>query len=561
MLSGSDSGTADRSSAESRRADAGGTTGSPSICSIGVARPTLLPYWPMPSEIAPALSIWPPDRAVDRRAREAGPDAGLVDRRAGDAEQDPRALAAVVGEHVDDLDRERRDRRPAHDAVAGAVHARRDLRQRHDRIAAAGRRRPEGAKEGQHGGGRRGGGRRRTGPAPGGGAAAGARRRPAPAPPPPPPPPAAARAPGGGAPPRAPAGPPGGPPRRRPAPRGRRPRRPAGAGARAGGGRRRGGPPQRAGDTGRGRSRPRCGGCAMATTPPPRPTRSRDRDPALVVDRGQRALQRAVGRRRRHAPALRARRAARLRQRQAPAATADRDACCRSRTPTGAPPTRASTPTASTSTATGSLPRQPETQAKLRLLEQAPPMLFVDQHEQDGNAVLLPAQRRPGQPRAAGPGAGGDRAVYGPALRARVRARTTSPMRPNGTYDLFYPGFGDSALDARSFGAAGMTFEAGDDHAVRAPRRRALHRRQRRARRGGRATSARCCAGWADEWLDARAQGQRGARQPNRVIEPGDHVVHRGADDARLRLRARRRARDAQCCSTASPRSACASAH
>ena len=42
-----------------RGVSGGGSTGSPSICSIGVTRTTLLPYCPMPSEIAPAFSIVP----------------------------------------------------------------------------------------------------------------------------------------------------------------------------------------------------------------------------------------------------------------------------------------------------------------------------------------------------------------------------------------------------------------------------------------------------------------------------------------------------------------------
>jgi hypothetical protein len=40
---------------EKRGADDGGVTGSPSICSIGVASATRLPYSPIPSEIAPML--------------------------------------------------------------------------------------------------------------------------------------------------------------------------------------------------------------------------------------------------------------------------------------------------------------------------------------------------------------------------------------------------------------------------------------------------------------------------------------------------------------------------
>ena len=43
----------------SRGRSGGGSTGSPSICSIGVTSTTLLPYCPIPSEIAPAFSSVP----------------------------------------------------------------------------------------------------------------------------------------------------------------------------------------------------------------------------------------------------------------------------------------------------------------------------------------------------------------------------------------------------------------------------------------------------------------------------------------------------------------------
>ena len=42
-----------------RRAGEGGWTGSARICSIGVASPTVPPYWPMPAEMAPMLRATP----------------------------------------------------------------------------------------------------------------------------------------------------------------------------------------------------------------------------------------------------------------------------------------------------------------------------------------------------------------------------------------------------------------------------------------------------------------------------------------------------------------------
>ena len=73
--------------------------------------------------------------AVDRRAGEAGSDAGRVDRRAGDADQQARAGQPLLGrDRVEDLDVEGRDLRALDDRQRGAAHARPHLGQRHDRI-------------------------------------------------------------------------------------------------------------------------------------------------------------------------------------------------------------------------------------------------------------------------------------------------------------------------------------------------------------------------------------------------------------------------------------------
>ena len=76
---------------------------------------------------------------VDRGAREAGPDAGGVDRRAGGLDQDPRPVRRRVAvDHVEHLDVERRDRRPLDHRVARALHPGADVAERHDRVAGGG---------------------------------------------------------------------------------------------------------------------------------------------------------------------------------------------------------------------------------------------------------------------------------------------------------------------------------------------------------------------------------------------------------------------------------------
>jgi hypothetical protein len=70
--------------------------------------------------------------ALDRRAREALGDAGVVHGRTADPDEDRRVRAR---DDVDDVDLEGRDVGPADDAVARAAHPALHAGQRHDRVA------------------------------------------------------------------------------------------------------------------------------------------------------------------------------------------------------------------------------------------------------------------------------------------------------------------------------------------------------------------------------------------------------------------------------------------
>jgi hypothetical protein len=166
---------------------------------------------------------------------------------------------------------------------------------------------------------------------------------------------------------------------------------------------------------------------------------------------------------------------------------------------------------------------QPETQAKLALLEQAPPLLYVDQHEQGGTRFFFPPNADPVNHELPTQALAAIHNIFGPQLRRAFNAHHYD-YETDGTFDLFYPGFGDSG-STLIFGAAGMTFEAGSD--LPFARRVAEHFTAANAALDAAARHrGALLRGWADEWLDARAQGAAGQRQPNRVIEPHDHVAH-----------------------------------
>jgi Zinc carboxypeptidase len=153
---------------------------------------------------------------------------------------------------------------------------------------------------------------------------------------------------------------------------------------------------------------------------------------------------------------------------------------------------------------------QPESQARLQLLLTMPPLAYVDQHEQGGEAFFAPPYSAPlfhELPEAA---LAAERHIVGPAVRAAFR-RKGYPSTGEGTFDLLYPGYGDSAT-MLLFGAVGMTFESG----VASPYGRRVGEHLAAAEAVVRSV-ARHRAGllkaWAASFGQARRQGARGVLQ------------------------------------------------
>ena len=103
---------------------------------------------------------------------------------------------------------------------------------------------------------------------------------------------------------------------------------------------------------------------------------------------------------------------------------------------------------------------QPETEARLRALLAMPPLAYADQHEQGGDLFFFPPYSAPlfhELPEAA---LAAERDVDRAGDARRLRSARAIPSSGDGTFDLLYPGYGDSATTLL-FGAAGMTFESG----------------------------------------------------------------------------------------------------
>ncbi|MGZ6706748.1 MAG: M14 family zinc carboxypeptidase [Solirubrobacteraceae bacterium] len=102
---------------------------------------------------------------------------------------------------------------------------------------------------------------------------------------------------------------------------------------------------------------------------------------------------------------------------------------------------------------------QPETRARYALLARYPPLVYADQHEQGGQAFFVPPYAAPLNPALPAAPLRAERTLLGPAIARGLTAHRIEVAA--GTFDLQYPGYGDSATTLL-YGAAGMTLEAGD---------------------------------------------------------------------------------------------------
>jgi len=178
---------------------------------------------------------------------------------------------------------------------------------------------------------------------------------------------------------------------------------------------------------------------------------------------------------------------------------------------------------------------QPETEARLRALLAMPPLAYADQHEQGGDLFFFPPYSAPlfhELPEAA---LAAERDVFGPTIAAAFE-RAGFASTSTGTFDLLYPGYGDSATTLL-FGAAGMTFEAGA--ATPYARRVAEHLAAARATvRAVARHRAALLAAWARSFAQAADQGARGVLQHRARPRVYGYALGAGAEPLVARLMA-----------------------
>ena len=139
-----------------------------------------------------------------------------------------------------------------------------------------------------------------------------------------------------------------------------------------------------------------------------------------------------------------------------------------------------------------------------------PPLAYVDQHEQGGPGFFAPPYSAPFFHELPEAALAAERDVVGPAVRAAFQ-RKGYPSGSDGTFDLLYPGYGDSATTLL-FGAVGMTFESG----VASPYARRVGEQLAAAHAVLRSVArhrAALLTAWAESFAQARQQGARGVLQ------------------------------------------------
>jgi hypothetical protein len=159
---------------------------------------------------------------------------------------------------------------------------------------------------------------------------------------------------------------------------------------------------------------------------------------------------------------------------------------------------------------------QPETDGKLELLRQYPPMLFIDAHEFGSAHYFFPPNADPEYHEVPDTAHAWINELYSPAIASQFDVEGIQYWH-GAPYDFFAPIFGDT-VPTVGFGAAGMTFEKqnGDLISVREHEQFTAIWASVAA---GALAAVDVVAGWRASYEEAYQQGVGGVLEPNAVFE------------------------------------------
>ncbi|HET9723859.1 MAG TPA: M14 family zinc carboxypeptidase [Actinomycetota bacterium] len=165
---------------------------------------------------------------------------------------------------------------------------------------------------------------------------------------------------------------------------------------------------------------------------------------------------------------------------------------------------------------------QPETDGKLEVLRQYPPVLFIDSHEMGSKTYFFPPNADPIYHEITDESIGWINGLYAPAIMDRFQAEKI-PYFNESVYDLFYMGYGDT-VPTTGFTAAGMTFEkySGDPIWQRTHEQFVAMWASISA---GAAEKDPILTAWHDAYVQAYQEGVDGVLQPNQVYNRHSEVV------------------------------------
>ncbi|MFD0855099.1 hypothetical protein ACFQ07_22855, partial [Actinomadura adrarensis] len=164
---------------------------------------------------------------------------------------------------------------------------------------------------------------------------------------------------------------------------------------------------------------------------------------------------------------------------------------------------------------------QPETDAKVALLNQYPPAMFIDAHEMGGTSYFFPPNADPVYHETPDEAVDWINNIYGAPIIDEFNRQGIDFFNRD-VYDLFYQGYGDT-VPTTGFHAAGMTFEKGNA----SPYNEKFHEQytsQWVSLSSGAANRQRILTEWHKMSVDAYTQGKAGELEPNQIYNPPNEI-------------------------------------
>ncbi|MFL5722455.1 MAG: M14 family zinc carboxypeptidase [Chloroflexota bacterium] len=174
---------------------------------------------------------------------------------------------------------------------------------------------------------------------------------------------------------------------------------------------------------------------------------------------------------------------------------------------------------------------QPETDGKLDVIRQYPPMLYIDAHEFGLPNYFFPPNADPEYAEIPDTAHDWINELYSPAISAQFDKEKIKYFH-GAPYDFFAVVFGDT-VPTTGYHAAGMTFEKESSDAI-SVREHEHFTSMWASIAAGAAARSRVLEGWHASYVEAYQEGVAGALEPNAVFEPR-HDLYQEVPDVTVR--------------------------